>query len=89
MDFSRDEEQQFVERLLEMGSKKAFKRGDLVYNEGESPTHLYYVENGLVGLIKLSPTGNESLLRIFKARQFFGHRTLFSDETYHANAKCL
>ncbi len=89
MDFSREEEQQVVKRLLAIGSQKSFQRGDLIYSEGDSPTHLYYIEKGLVGLIKLSPTGNESLLRIFKADQFFGHRTLFSGETYHASAKCL
>jgi CRP-like cAMP-binding protein len=41
------------------------------------------------GLTKVTHSGNESLLRIFKPGQFFGHRSLFSEEPYHASAKCL
>lgn len=89
MEFVRDHELEFVDTLLLSGSRKRFSRGDLIYSETESPKGLHYIESGLVGLTKMSASGNESLLRIFRAEQFFGHRTLFSNEKYHATAKCL
>ncbi|MEZ4703988.1 MAG: Crp/Fnr family transcriptional regulator [Bdellovibrionota bacterium] len=89
MDFRIEEEIDLANRLIEKGRTKEFARGQSVYEEGEKPFALYYVEKGLVVLTKLSASGNESLLRIFKAHQFFGHRSLFSDEMHHATAKCL
>lgn len=65
------------------------KRGDLVYRQGEKPQGLYFVKEGLVGLTKLGSSGKEHLLRFFIKGQFFGHRTLFSDEVYHASTIAL
>lgn len=67
-----------------------YKRGDRVYNEGEAPQGLYFVEKGLVGLVLLGMTsGKEHLVRFFKEGQFFGHRALFSNEGYHGNTTVL
>ena len=89
MIFKASEEMQIVEELLQYGREQIFKRGDEVYSEATNPQFLYYIQSGLVGLIKVTQSGNESLLRIFKQGQFFGHRSLFSEEPYHASAKCL
>lgn len=78
-----------VKKLIEMGDPKDLSRGDIIYREKESPEGLFYIKKGLVGLTKISVSGSESLMRLFKSEQFFGHRTLFSDEHYHATARCL
>jgi CRP-like cAMP-binding protein len=89
MIFSEEEEKRVVEELLQYSKEQIYKRGDQVYQEDDSPEYLYYIQSGLVGLTKVTHSGNESLLRIFKPGQFFGHRSLFSEEPYHASAKCL
>lgn len=89
MESIKENELQFVARLLELGESKSFQKGQVVYREADHPLGLYYIQSGLVGLVKTSMAGNESLLRVFKPKQFFGHRTLFSEETYHGSAKCL
>jgi CRP-like cAMP-binding protein len=67
-----------------------FKRGDLIYSQGETPLGIYFVKTGLVGLTILSAkSGKEHLLRFFRQGQFFGHRSLFSKEGYHGNAVAL
>ncbi len=67
-----------------------FKRGEFVYQQGHSPQGIYFVQSGLVGLtITHSLSGKEHLLRFFKQGQFFGHRSLFSDEGYHGSAIVL
>lgn len=65
------------------------KRGETVYRVGDKPSGLYFVEKGLVGLMLLGLSGKEHLLRFFKPGQFFGHRALFSDETYHGTTVVL
>lgn len=65
------------------------KRGERVYKQGDAPRGIYFVKKGLVGLVILGVTGKEHLLRFFRQGQFFGHRSLFSDENYHASAVAL
>lgn len=75
---------------FETNSKNlTFKRGDLVYRQGDSPVGIYFVKSGLVGLRKCGPSGKEHLLRFFRQGQFFGHRSLFSKEDYHGSAIVL
>lgn len=70
--------------------RKEFKRGDVVYNMGDAPKGIYFVEKGLVGLtITGQASGKEHLLRFFKCGQFFGHRALFSQEGYHGTTTVL
>lgn len=83
------EAQDIITHLMSSGETRLLKRGDVIYWEAAKPLGLYFIKYGLVGLTKLSGSGNESLLRVFKTEQFFGHRTLFSDESYHGTAKCL
>lgn len=66
------------------------KRGDFVYKQGDSAHGIYFVKQGLVGLILLGQaSGKEYLLRFFRQGQFFGHRALFSDEGYHGTTVCI
>lgn len=66
------------------------KRGDSIYQQGDTPKGVYFVQKGLVGLmLSGSGSGKEHLLRFFKQGQFFGHRALFSNEGYHGNTIAL
>jgi len=67
-----------------------FKRGESIYREGDAAQGLYFVEEGLVGLVLVgAASGKEHLVRFFKPGQFFGHRALFSQEGYHGTTKVL
>lgn len=71
-------------RLLEL------KRGDRIYQGGDSPKGLYFIKKGLVGLVLIGATsGKEHLVRFFREGQFFGHRALFSNEGYHGTTTAL
>lgn len=62
------------------------KRGDFVYQQGDTPAGIYFIKTGLVGLMLIgSSSGKEHLLRFFRQGQYFGHRALFSDEGYHGS----
>jgi CRP-like cAMP-binding protein len=77
-------------QLASQAKDLIFKRGDKIYQQGNSPLGIYVVKKGLVGLTALASTsGKEHLLRFFKEGQFFGHRSLFSNEDHHATAIAL
>lgn len=66
------------------------KRGDFVYRQGDLPKGIYFVKQGLIGLVLIGQaSGKEHLLRFFKQGQFFGHRSLFSNEGYHGTTVAL
>lgn len=80
----------FLEWLSQTpGERRQFRRGERIYSAGESPTHLFAIESGLVGLTLVSPSGAEHLLRLFGAGNYFGHRSVLAQETYHADAMAL
>lgn len=66
------------------------KRGESIYRQGDEPKGVYFVKTGLVGLVLIgSSSGHEHLLRFFKQGQYFGHRSLFSEEGYHGSTIAL
>ncbi len=68
----------------------SFKRGDVIYRQGDTPKGMYFVKKGLVGLVIVAAqSGKEHLLRFFRQGQFFGHRALFSEEGYHGSTIAL
>lgn len=68
----------------------SFKRGEAIYRQGDTPTGMYFVKKGLVGLVIVAAqSGKEHLLRFFRQGQFFGHRALFSEEGYHGSTIAL
>lgn len=80
-----------VDQLLTESVKTLkFRRSEQIYRPGDRPQGLYFIKRGLVGLSLIGEeSGKEHLLRFFKENQFFGHRSLFANEPYHATALCL
>jgi len=70
-------------------SVRNLKRGEQLYCTGEIPTGLHFIRKGLIGLVVSGPTGNEYLIRLAKADQYLGHRSLFAAEEHHATAVAL
>ncbi len=65
------------------------KRSESIYHQGDWPKGIYFLKSGLVGLIAVGTSGKEHLLRLFKPGQYFGHRSFFAKELYHASSICL
>ena len=84
-----DNQLDISQELMDFGHERIIAKGNVIYSKGDKSGGLYYVKKGLVGLINLSPNGNESLLRIFGQKFFFGYRSLFPKENYHATTIAL
>lgn len=78
-----------IKSHLKEAPRHQLKRGQLIYNEGDEPKYIYFVEFGLVGLFHISESGKETFFRAFGNQTFFGHRSYFAKETYHASTMAL
>ncbi len=86
--FSQNEK--LLQELRASGREQSFERSEFVYRSGDKAKGLYFVEEGLVGLSIVGPSGKEHLMRFFKANQVFGHRAILADqEHYHATTQVL
>lgn len=63
-----------------------FKKGDVIFREGDIPQGLYCISQGVVRLNHMDADGNEVLLRLNKSGDILGYRALFAEEPYHATA---
>lgn len=80
---------QKLAKFIQESHFESFKRGDLIYNQGDTPEKLFLVEQGIVGLFHISESGKETFLRIFNKDYIFGHRSYFAKTPYHASAIAL
>ncbi len=78
-----------LSKIFSSGSQKLFKKGEIIYSEGDEPRNVYFIEKGLVALLRSSYQGQEHILRVFPSGRTIGHRSMLASEPYHATSKCL
>ncbi|WP_159064986.1 Crp/Fnr family transcriptional regulator [Thaumasiovibrio subtropicus] len=61
----------------------------VIYRATQHANGFYYLEEGLVGLYRITETGKESLLRVYGRGDYFGYRSLFSQQRYHLTTRTL
>ena len=66
-----------------------YKRGQVIFYEGNSPFGMYCIFSGKVKLFKTSPNGKQMILKVLKAGDILGYRSLFSSEPYAATAEVI
>lgn len=57
--------------LFKRGTKLTYKRGEYIIRPGESPSAVFYIEDGLVKAFNISKYGEENLLIIRKSQEIF------------------
>ena len=68
---------------------QVFKRGQMVFSEGDAGNGLYVLISGRVKIFKLSPEGKEQILHILEEGEPFGEAAVFAGERFPANAETL
>jgi CRP-like cAMP-binding protein len=66
-----------------------FKKGELLFKEGETMTGMYFINKGLVKVHKHWNNDKELILRIAKDGDIVGHRGLGSDTIYPVSGTAL
>jgi CRP/FNR family transcriptional regulator len=67
-----------VKKLL---YRKKFKKGQIIFAEGDANTPLYLLESGTIRVAKSSAEGKEQVLWVIKPNNVCGLMALFSDQT--------
>ncbi|MCX6256462.1 MAG: Crp/Fnr family transcriptional regulator [Bacteroidia bacterium] len=70
-------------------SSSHFKKGELIYKEGDKPMGLLCLSKGKVKIFKEGVGGREQIMRMAKPTGFVGFRALFAEENYNASAVAL
>jgi CRP-like cAMP-binding protein len=66
-----------------------YKKGQLVFFEGNRPTGLYCVNKGKVKVYQIGNEGKEQIIRLAKDGDILGYRSLISGEHYTASASII
>ncbi len=80
------------ETLEEFNTHKTnnlYKKGQVVFYEGNRAFGLYCIFSGKVKVFKTGIDGRQQIVRIAGAGDLLGYRSLFSDEPYSATAEVL
>jgi len=57
-----------------------FKKGDVIFEEGNTLNGVYCVKHGICKLSKLNPNGKEQIVRFIKGGDMLGYRSVLSEE---------
>ena len=66
--------------------KKSFDKNEIIFEEGNLPTHYYQIISGEVKMSNYNDDGREFIQGIFYKNQSFGEPPLFLNQNYPANA---
>ncbi len=70
-------------------TSNTYKKGQLIFYEGNPSLGLYCIFSGRVKLYKSLSNGSQQILRIAGPGDLLGYRSLFAGENYHASAETL
>jgi len=68
---------------------QVFRRGQLIFSEGDEGNGFYVLISGRVKVSKISPEGKEQILHFFGPGEPFGEVAVFAGKNFPANAETL
>lgn len=80
------------EELLKMADCKTsytIKKGEPIFEEGESVNGIFCVKDGVCKLSKLSANGKDQIVKLVKSGELLGQRSLISEEPTNLSAVAL
>ncbi|MBI3596452.1 MAG: cyclic nucleotide-binding domain-containing protein [Nitrospirae bacterium] len=81
-----EDELRYLARDLE---ERDYKKGELIYQEGEIPGFLYLIQRGEVEITKKAPTGHWQVVAMLRAGRFFGEMSFFEKRRHAARAQAV
>lgn len=70
------------DQVLEEMQVRSYRKNELIYREGDKPSHLLCLISGKVKIYKDGVGGRAQIVRVMNAIEYFGYRAAFSDENY-------
>lgn len=80
------------EELLKMANCKtsySIKKGEFIFEEGDSLKGVYCIKDGVGKLSKLSSNGKDQIVKLVKSGELLGQRSMISDEIANLSAVAI
>lgn len=68
--------------ICRAAKKQAFKKGDVLFHQGDPADVLYYIKEGKLKLVKLTEAGEEVIIQICCCGEAIGETTLFRENIF-------
>lgn len=78
-----------LSRVAATAVSRELRRGDVLFEEGASPEHLYVVEDGRIAIASKSIDGRESVFALMERGELFGEMGLLDGLGRSAEARAL
>jgi CRP/FNR family transcriptional regulator, dissimilatory nitrate respiration regulator len=78
-----------IKQLASLAMYKPYRKGELIFSEGQEATGFYILIVGRVKVAKLAPDGKEQILHILGSQEPFGEVPVFAGERFPANAEAM
>ncbi|MBT1279379.1 Crp/Fnr family transcriptional regulator [Thermoanaerobacter sp. AC272] len=82
-------EDKSLEEIHKISIIKSFKKGSIIFMEGEKGEAIYFVRSGKVKISKTSSTGKEYIIKIMEKGDIFAESVLFVGGEYPATAEAI
>jgi len=84
-----DLEPQELEKVSKIYISRQYKKGQIIFFEGEPGEAVYFVKEGKIKIYKADDEGREYILHIFGPGNIFAETVLFGSDPYPANAEAV
>ncbi len=78
-----------IQRLSENRENRHYRKKDYIFQEGEVPRWLFYIEKGSVKIFKSNEDGRDLILRVAGQGEFLGYLALLQENRYPESAAAL
>ena len=76
-----------VQKIAEVTHRKSLEKGDYLFREGEASRGFYIVQSGAVNVHRLTASGKEQVIHVFRAGESFAEIAVVSPTGYPADAR--
>ena len=77
-----------LDLIAQMAARKEYRKGQLIFGEGERTRGFFLVASGGVKIFRVGPDGRERVLHVVEANESFAEAALFMEE-YPASAEAI
>jgi len=85
-DFLSNEETELVKSRI---TRKEYLKGEYLFKQGNYSKGIYIIRKGKVKIFQTNSDGKQSIVYIYKKRDFFGYRPLLADEPHPVSAVAM
>ncbi len=85
-DFLSTEETELIKNRL---TRKEYLKGDYLFKQGAYSKGIYIIRKGKVKIFQTNSDGKQSIVYIYKKRDFFGYRPLLGEEPHPVSAVAM